>query len=127
MIALITGVFSRIPSKLIIGALLVASGFYLGHRWVSSDFDAYKREQALQVAELELKASAVTTLVVTEYVDRVQVVKEVGATVIKKVPVYVPRNVCSLPADFRRLHHHAVRGEALPEPTGNTNEGSRSP
>ncbi|MBT2767604.1 hypothetical protein J7J08_08125 [Stenotrophomonas sp. ISL-67] len=57
-----------------------------------------------------------TTRTVTEYVDRVQVVRERGATIVKEVPVYVTANAdaaCTVPAGFVRLHDTAASGDAL--------------
>jgi len=55
--------------------------------------------------------------VVTEYVDRIQVVREKGDTIIKKVPVYVPVQAdatCTVHRGFVRLHDAAAAGQ--PEP-----------
>jgi len=38
---------------------------------------------------VQAKGQAVTTKVVTHYITRIQVVHDVGATIIKKVPIYV--------------------------------------
>ena len=59
-----------------------------------------------------------TVKVVTQYVDRVRVVREKGETIIKEVPVYVPVQAdaaCSINRGFVRLHDAAATGE-LPEP-----------
>jgi hypothetical protein len=63
------------------------------------------------------KAQA-TVKVVTQYVDRVRVVREKGETIIKEVPVYVPVQAdaaCTINRGFVRLHDAAAAGE-LPEP-----------
>ena len=59
-----------------------------------------------------------TVKVVTQYVDRVRVVREKGDTIIKEVPVYVPVQAdaaCTINRGFVRLHDAAAAGE-LPEP-----------
>lgn len=62
-----------------------------------------------------------TTRTVTEYVDRVQVVHERGATIVKEVPVYVTANAdaaCTVPAGFVQLHDAAASGYPLPGVAG---------
>jgi len=62
-----------------------------------------------------------TTRTVTEYVDRVQVVHERGATIVKEVPVYVTANAdaaCTVPAGFVQLHDAAASGNPLPGVAG---------
>jgi hypothetical protein len=56
--------------------------------------------------------------VVTQYVDRVQVVHEQAKTIIKEIPVYVPSDpgACDLPGGFRLLHDAAATGNPLPGP-----------
>lgn len=66
-------------------------------------------EQQLQLARSETK-------VVTKYVDRVQVVRERGATITKEVPVYVTAQAdaaCPVPVGFVRIHDAAAQGTDL--------------
>lgn len=56
-----------------------------------------------------------TVEVITEYVDRVQIVKEKGQTIIKEVPVYV-QNDADLSGGFRVFHDAAASNE-LPDAT----------
>lgn len=105
----------ELPWKFVGGVLLAVLMFAWGHRAASLDFKQYKADQALKVAVLEKKAAEITTVEVTKYVDRVQVVHEQGETIVKKVPVYVPRNVCVLPPGFRSLHDAAAAGRELPD------------
>lgn len=56
--------------------------------------------------------------VVTEYLDRVRIVREKGETIIMEVPVYVPVQAdaaCTINRGFVRMHDAAAAGE-LPEP-----------
>lgn len=64
----------------------------------------------------KLQLAQETTRTATEYVDRVQVVRERGATIIKEVPVYVTAtadSACTVPAGFVHLHDAAASGDAL--------------
>ncbi|WP_164240706.1 hypothetical protein [Stenotrophomonas maltophilia] len=68
-----------------------------------------------------LKLAEGTTRVVTEYVDRVQLVHERGATIVKEVPVYVTANAdaaCAVPAGFVQFHDTAANGSASTGPAG---------
>ncbi|WP_164276444.1 hypothetical protein [Stenotrophomonas sp. B1-1] len=77
--------------------------------------DALDRANA-EKADLanQLTLAQGTTRVVTEYVDRVQVVREHGDTIVKEVPVYVTQNAdaaCAVPAGFVQLHDAAATGQ----------------
>ncbi|KVE81030.1 hypothetical protein WI99_24985 [Burkholderia cepacia] len=57
--------------------------------------------------------------VVTQYVDRVQVVREKGDIIIKEVPVYVDREAdraCVVPVGFVRVHDGAAANVPLGDP-----------
>lgn len=63
-------------------------------------------------ADLEAAANKVTVQVVTEYVDRVKVVKEKGDIVVKEVPVYITNQAdqqCRLTTGFATLHDAAAK------------------
>ncbi|RBJ62603.1 hypothetical protein C3L29_041995, partial [Pseudomonas sp. MWU12-2534b] len=64
--------------------------------------------------------------VVTQYVDRVQVVREKGDTIIKEVPVYVDREAdraCTVPVGFVRVHD----GAAANVPVGDPRDANAAP
>ncbi|MCA7953323.1 hypothetical protein LGM43_23935 [Burkholderia seminalis] len=57
--------------------------------------------------------------VVTQYVDRVQVLREKGDTIIKEVPVYVDREAdraCVVPVGFVRVHDGAAANVPVGDP-----------
>ncbi|HDR9512016.1 hypothetical protein C5615_37425 [Burkholderia cepacia] len=57
--------------------------------------------------------------VVTQYIDRVQVVREKGDTIIKEVPVYVDREAdraCVVPVGFVRVHDGAAGNVPVGDP-----------
>ncbi|UEP28267.1 hypothetical protein [Burkholderia sp. B21-007] len=59
--------------------------------------------------------------VVTQYVDRVQVVREKGDAIIKEVPVYVDREAdraCTVPVGFVRVHDGAAANMPVGDPRG---------
>jgi hypothetical protein len=97
---------------------LVGFGWIKGAGHVQARWDASVQQQTLQATAVSERQAQATVEVVTEYVDRVRVVREKGDTIIKEVPVYVPVQAdaaCSINRGFVRLHDAAAAGD-LPEP-----------
>lgn len=69
-----------LPYKLLAGAALLVGVFYYGYTKGSVQAEAelarFSAEKSAQIAELEKKNSEVSTKVVTEYVDRVNTIRE---------------------------------------------------
>ncbi|UZD98466.1 hypothetical protein LOY64_30135 (plasmid) [Pseudomonas corrugata] len=105
--------------------LLVLVVFALG--WSArGEHEQSKAGQALrdQLSKAFEQGQALGTVrdnVVTEYVDRIQVIKERGATIIKEVPVYVSAQAdaaCTVNAGFVRVHDASARSLPAPDPAG---------
>lgn len=105
-------------------AAVAGASLYRGYQWGKSDGDAEVRaikaalaeaqaEEAIHAAQLAQGQAEVTTKVITEYVDRVKVIREKGETITKLVPVYVP--LLELPGSWRVLHDAAATGQ-VPDP-----------
>ena len=97
---------------------LIGFGWIKGAGHVQAQWDAAVQQQTLQAAAARERQAQATVKVVTEYVDRVRVVREKGDTIFKEVPVYVPVQAdaaCTINRGFVRLHDAAAAGE-LPEP-----------
>lgn len=98
---------------------LIGFGWIKGAGHVQAQWDAAVQQQSLQAAAIRERQAQATVNVITEYVDRVRVVREKGDTIIKEVPVYVPVQAdaasCTINRGFVRLHDAAAAGE-LPEP-----------
>ena len=108
----------RLLAMAALGVALVGFGWIKGASHVQTQWDAAIQQQALQTAAARERQAQATVKVVTQYVDRVQVVREKGETIIKEVPVYVPVQAdaaCTINRGFVRLHDAAAAGE-LPEP-----------
>ena len=112
------------PYRLLIVAVLAAAlvgvGWVKGASHVQAEWDAEVVKQSLTAARVEKAQAQATVQVVTEYVDRVKIVRKVGETIIKEVPVYVPAQAdaaCVVPRGFVRLHDAAAQG-VVPEPAG---------
>lgn len=101
---------------------LLAAGWWYGHmRYnageadVQAKWDKAVEKQRQADATIKPKQDAVTVRVETKYVDRIKVVREKGATIIKEVPRYVSSTDCPLTPGWRVLHDAAAAGE-LPSP-----------
>ena len=103
-----------------LAAALIGFGWIKGAGHVQAQWDAAVQQQTLQAAAVRERQAQTTVKVVTEYVDRVRIVREKGDTIIKEVPVYVPVQAdaaCTIHRGFVRLHDAAAAGE-LPDPAG---------
>ena len=108
----------RLLALVLDGVALIGFGWVKGAGHVQAQWDAAVQQQTLQVATARQKQAEATVKVVTQYVDRVRVVRQKGNTIIKEVPVYVPVQAdaaCTINRGFVRLHNAAAAGE-LPEP-----------
>lgn len=101
-----------------LAAALVGFGWVRGAGHVQAQWDAAAQLQIQQLATVRERQAQATVKVVTQYVDRVRVIREKGDTIIKEVPVYVPVQAdaaCTINRGFVRVHDAAAAGE-LPEP-----------
>lgn len=108
---------NRIAIALVL-LLLAGGGVFWQEQRVRSALD--QRDTArvqLAAAQAAAKSAKTTTTVVTQYVDRVQIVREAGATITREVPVYVTAKAdtaCPVPLGFVRVHDAAAAGQ-LPQ------------
>jgi hypothetical protein len=122
------GAMIRVYVEALLLAVLAAAagvlwGHHLGADSVQARWDADKQVMAARLDAARAKQGAITTHMVTQYVDRVQVVHERGAIIVKRIPVYVTAqadNRCIVPRGFVRLHDAAAAGTELPASAGST-------
>lgn len=114
------------PYRLLVVAVIATAmfgfGWLKGAGHVRAEWDAEVVKQSLTAARVEKAQAQATVQVVTEYVDRVKIVRQAGETIIKEVPVYVPAQAdaaCFLHRGFVRLHDAAAQG-VVPEPAGDS-------
>ena len=101
---------------ILLAVALIGFGWIKGAGHVQAQWDAAVQQQTLQAAAVRERQAQATVKVVTEYVDRIRVVREKGDTIIKEVPVYVPVQAdaaCTINRGFVRLHDAAAAGIAL--------------
>ena len=98
-------------------AILVAAatgwGWVKGAASVQAEWDAERAAQTMTILRVKVKQAEVTEHIVTQYIDRVRVVREQADAVIREVPVYVPQSCDAdgrLPAGWRVLHDAAASG-----------------
>ena len=102
----------------VLAVALFGFGWVKGVGHVQAQWDAAVQKQTLQTTAIRERQAQATVKIVTQYVDRVRVVREKGETIIKEVPVYVPVQAdadCTINRGFVRLHDSAAAGD-LPEP-----------
>ena len=96
---------------------LFGFGWLKGTNHVRAQWEAATAAQQQVQAQVQIQQAEATVQVVTQYVDRIQVVREKGDTLIQEVPVYVPIQAdaaCTVHRGFVSLHDAAAAGE-LPE------------
>ena len=97
---------------------LIGFGWHKGASHVQAQWDAATATQQQALAQAQFRQAEATVQVVTQYVDRIQVVREKGDTLIQEIPVYVPVQAdaaCTVHRGFVSLHDAAAAGE-LPKP-----------
>lgn len=93
---------------------LVGFGWLRGASHVQAQWDAATAAQQQAQAQVQTRQAHATVQVVTQYVDRIQVVREKGDTLIQEIPVYVPVQAdaaCTVHRGFVSVHDAAVTGE----------------
>ena len=101
-----------------LGIALFGFGWLKGASHVQAQWDAATAKQQQAQAQAQTRHAETTVQVVTQYVDRIQVVREKGDTLIQEIPVYVPvqaEAACTVHRGFVSLHDAAAAGE-LPQP-----------
>ena len=108
----------RLLALVLLAVALIGFGWVKGAGHVQAKWDAAVQLQTLHTATGRQKQAEATVKVVTQYVDRVRVVRERADTIIREVPVYVPVQAdaaCTINRGFVRLHDAAAEGR-MPEP-----------
>lgn len=106
-----------IPLPYKIAAILVfliatfVGGCTVGREQVQDKWDTTNAKQAIKLSQVETAQAEISKEVVTQYVDRIQIVRQKGVEIIKEIPVYVPSDTCPLPGGFRLLHDAAATGD----------------
>ena len=110
--------------QILFGVALIAAlclyGWISHHRITTAEAQATTAEAAARTAQGQLEQKQASDHVVVQYVDRVRVVHDIGATITKEIPVYVTAQAdarCVVPVGFARVHD-ATAANVLPGPPG---------
>jgi hypothetical protein len=110
----------RILALAALAAAMLGFGWVKGAGHVQDQWDLMVAKQTLQVAVVKQHQAEATVKVVTEYVDRIKIVREKSVEIIKEIPIYVPTEAdaaCAINVGFVRLHDAAAANE-LPGAAG---------
>jgi len=100
--------------KTISTILLVAGVYFYGGYGVEMEWRNKAKELQAEIDRKDAVSAEVTEKIVTQYVEKVKVVKEKGDVIIKEVPKYVTKESdasCVIPKSFVVLHDSASRNE----------------
>ena len=104
----------RLLALAALGIAVFGFGWLKGASHVQAQWDAATAAQQQAQAQAQNRQAEATVQVVTQYVDRIQVVREKGDTLIQEVPIYVPVQAdaaCTVHRGFVSLHDAAAAGE----------------
>lgn len=76
---------------------------------VQAKWDAANQKDAAAVREVEKQSEKIVERVVTEYVDRVQIIREKGKEITRDVYIKIPADACPIDGGFRVSHDAAAR------------------
>ena len=98
--------------KILAFLALIVSSYSLGH-YNGKTKEVKRQQQEILAAKVKQQEATVKTVV--EYVDKIKVVKERGDVIVKKIPVYITKEVdsgCVIPDSFSLLWNASNSGEA---------------
>ena len=94
--------------KIIVVIVFIVSSYLIGlHTGKMQEL----RKQEVVALKANVKQQQASVKTVTEYVDKVKVVRQKGETVIKEVPVYITKDVdggCIIPDSFGLLWNSSI-------------------
>ena len=116
--------FYGLAASLCVAAVIAAFGIGYGKGSASRNSEIAEYQAAIKASEIVAKEAAdradkATARVVTEYRDRVKVIREVTPGEIQLVEV-VKQSTCELPDAWRVLHDSAASGGGSAESAGGT-------
>ena len=114
---MVNGLVSGGLALVLVGVAGFGLGFEEGRSTVYAEWKSEREQQDAARQSVNTRQAQETVKVVTEYIDRVQVIKETAEPIIKEVTVYVSRDTeCDIPHGFVSLHDAAAHSLPVPEP-----------
>jgi hypothetical protein len=116
---------STLMRQLLLGISLIAAlviyHLVTSERIASAEQNAAASQSEARELAGQLAAAKSSERIVVRYVDRTRVVREQGATIVQRIPIYVTAQAdaaCVLPRGFVRLHDAAAQGAEVPVSAG---------
>ena len=109
----------RLLAIALLAVVLIGFGWAKGAVHVQDQWDTAVAKQEAQDAGVRVRQAEATVKVVTQYVDRIRVIREKGDVIIKEVPKYVTPEAdarCTVNTGFVRLHDAAAANEVPAAP-----------
>lgn len=109
-------IMAAVVALIVLLGMVIAAGagvWWLDDRADRAEVKAAKAEEQARGLAAQLKESRDNVRVVTQFVDRVNTIREVGRTIEREVPVYVTQQAdaaCTIPRGFVQLHDAAAAG-----------------
>jgi hypothetical protein len=100
--------------KTISTILMVGGVYFYGGYGVEMEWRNKAKELQAEIDRKDAVSAEVTEKIVTQYVDKVKIVKEKGNVIIKEIPKYITKESdanCVIPNSFIVLHNSASRNE----------------
>lgn len=111
--------------------VLLCFGLYLeGGVAVEAEYKVKVAELKIKLKDAELKAAKVNTVIITEYINKKQVIKEKGDTIREYIDreVAVYDKTCPIPESVIKSHNAAAKGDvSILVPTAEHNALATSP
>jgi hypothetical protein len=119
MSALLAGVplLYRLLALAALAVALVGYGWLKGAQHGERKLDAAEAKALKEGVRIVTLRGAVTTRIETKYLPQLARTEVITETIVKEVPVYVPRTDPDLSGGFRVLHDAAAAGR-VPDPAG---------
>ena len=114
----------RVTAIFLLCVALFSYGWTKGANSELSKQQLINQNQVIHALQTKVKQAEISERVVTQYVDRIKIVKTQGDTIIKQVPIYITQdndNECIVPESFSVLWDAANRGD-IPEASRIANE-----
>ena len=96
----------RVTAIFLLCVALFSYGWIKGANSELSKQQLINQNQVIKVLQTKVKQAEISERAVTQYVDRIKIVKTQGDTIIKQVPIYITQDndrECVVPESFRLL------------------------
>jgi len=110
----------KLPIQIAALLLIIFGGYMEGSISQRKYWESKVAQVELELAKKEVESEKITVKIVTEYIDKIKIVKEKGDTIVKQVPIYITEKSdanCIISNSFVLLHDSASQNE-IPNTSG---------